>query len=526
MDLASLIDALRQPTAYPDPVDAVEVRQTHISVVFLAGSLVYKLKKPVNLGFLDFSTVEKRRHFCDEEVRLNRRLAPEVYLGVVPVTATAGRVKLEGEGEVIDWVVKMQRLPEEATLLRRLQRGEVGVELLEVLAHKLARFHAEAEAGPRIATFGRFESVAQNIRENFAQSAPQVGITVSRPVFDRLRILHEEVLVAQRPLIEQRAAQGVPRDTHGDLHLDHIYLFPEKRPPADLVIIDCIEFNERFRYGDPVADMAFLTMDLTFQGRRDLAQAFAEAYFRSAGDGPGRDLLPLYVAYRAVVRGKVEGFALTEKEIPEAERARALTQSRAHWLLALAELERPERRPCLVLVAGLPGAGKSTLAQSLAEKTGFQVIRSDVVRKELAGQAAEKQEVSPLGEGLYTAAWTERTYAECLRRAEQLLFEGQRVLVDANFRQEQHRRLFLEAAVRWGVPVRLLVCQADPETIRNRLAQRREGPSDADWSIYQQLAGQWEEPSPVSRRALRVISTNGTREEALAKALQALHSIV
>src|SRR5438034_1293400 len=179
----------------------------------------------------------------------------------------------------------------------------------------------------------------------------------------------------------------MPRDTHGDLHLDHVYLFPEKKPPADLVIIDGIEFNERFRYSDPVADMAFLVMDLRFHGYHDLAQAFADAYFQAAGDEQGRTLLPFYTAYRAAVRGKVEGFELLEKEIPAAERAAALERARAHWLLALGELEQPAQKPCLVLVGGLPGTGKSTLAQGLAQRAGFQVIRSDVVRKQLAGLA-------------------------------------------------------------------------------------------------------------------------------------------
>ena len=173
----------------------------------------------------------------------------------------------------------------------------------------------------------------------------------------------------------------MPRDTHGDLHLDHVYLFPDRAPPADLVIIDCIEFNERFRFADPVADMAFLVMDLAFHGRRDLARAFADAYFRASGDEEGRALLPFYTAYRAAVRGKVEGMELAEREVPEAERAAALVRARAHWLLALGELEEPGRRPCLVLVGGLPGTGKSTLARGLAEQAGFTVIRSDLVRR-------------------------------------------------------------------------------------------------------------------------------------------------
>jgi aminoglycoside phosphotransferase family enzyme/predicted kinase len=524
MDLAAMIDALSQPTAYPVPVRAVRVCQTHISVVFLTDDHAYKIKKPVNLGFLDFSTLEKRRFYCDEEVRLNRRLAPQVYLGVVPVTRTETGLAFEGSGTAVEWAVKMERLPEEATLLERLGHGDIGPDVIESLARKVAAFHAAAERGDHIAGFGRFEVVAGNARENFEQSANQVGTTLSPAVYARLRSATEATLARLRPLIESRAARGVPRDTHGDLHLDHVYLFPEKAPPADLVIVDCIEFNERFRYADPVADMAFLVMDLRFHGWRELAESFAAAYFQASGDAEGRELPPFYTAYRAAVRGKVEGFELMEKEVPEAERSAALVRARAHWLLALGELEEPERRPGLVLVGGLPGAGKSTLARSLAERAYFRVIRTDLVRKELAGMAVQESVTTKFGEGIYTPSWTERTYAECLRRVESALFEGQRVLVDANFGKEAWRRAFLETAARLGVPGLFLHCRADPETTRRRLHGRRGDASDADWYVYQKATERWEAIGPRTRPALREIDTSGTTEQNLARAQEALRA--
>jgi aminoglycoside phosphotransferase family enzyme/predicted kinase len=524
MDLPRLIEGLSAAAAYPHPVDRVEVRQTHISVVFLAGRYAYKVKKPVNLGFLDFTSLAKRRHFCEEEVRLNRRLAPAAYLGVVPVTATTAGLRMGGQGEPVEWAVKMVRLPDEATLESRLRRGEVSPAALADLARRVASFHARAEAGEHVAVFGRFEVVARNARENFEQAAAQAGATVSPAVLARLRARTEQALARLRPLIEARAARGVPRDTHGDLHLDHVYLFPGQEPPGDLVILDCIEFNERFRYADPVADMAFLVMDLVFHGRRDLAATFAEAYFRAADDRDGAALLPFYVAYRAAVRGKVEGFELGEAEVPEPERAAARIRARAHWLLALGELEEPARRPSLVLVGGLPGTGKSTLAHGLAERAGFRVIRSDLVRKELAGLTAGTRARSRFGEGIYCPAWTERTYAECLRRADRLLFEGERVLVDAGFRADARRREFLELAGRLAVPALFLVCRADPEVVRRRLAGRHGDVSDADWSIYRQAAGRWEEAGSLTRRVLRDLPTDGTPEHTLAGALELLRA--
>jgi aminoglycoside phosphotransferase family enzyme len=265
MDLAHLIKALTDPAAYPDPVGEVEVRQTHISAVFVAGPHVYKVKKPVAFGFLDFGTLARRQHFCKEEVRLNRRLAPDVYLGVVPVTRSDQGVRVEGDGEVVEWAVKMRRLADDATLQSRLEQGDVEAEVMEALARKIASFHAHAESGPRVAAFGRFEVVAGNARENFEQSAAHVGTTVTKAVFARVQALTEEALTRHRPMIEGRAERGVPRDTHGDLRLGHVYLFPDREPPGDLVIIDCIEFNERFRFADPIADMAFWSWGSSFK---------------------------------------------------------------------------------------------------------------------------------------------------------------------------------------------------------------------------------------------------------------------
>jgi uncharacterized protein len=518
MDLAPLIDALSRPSAYPYPVADVTVRQTHISVVFLAESLVYKVKKPINPGFLDFTTLEKRHHFCQEEVRLNRRLAPDVYLGVVPIVTAGEGLIFEGSGEPVEWAVKMRRLPDEATLHERLQRDEVGSALVEALARKIADFHQRSPAPEAYRSESRFEVVARNIREVFDTARPQVSTTVSAAVFGRLRQLVEEELARQQPLIDDRAARGLTRDAHGDLHLDHVYYFPDRPPPDDLVCIDCIEFNERFRFIDPVADIAFVVMDFAFHGRHDLATVFAEAYFQAAGDDEGRALLPLFTAYRAAVRGAVEGMKLVEPEVPAAERAAVLESARGHWLLALAELEEPARRPCLLLIGGLQGTGKSTLAAVLAERAGFLRIRSDEVRKALAGVAPDER----LPPEFYSPQWTDATYAECLRRADEHLFAGRRVLVDATFRQEKHRRLFLDAATRWGVPALGLLCRAEPDTVRRRLALRRGDVSDADWAVHLQAAAQWEEPSATTRRLLYDLPTEGTPDEVAERAMQSL----
>jgi len=317
----------------------------------------------------------------------------------------------------------------------------------------------------------------------------------------------------------------MPRDTHGDLRLGHVYHFPHRPPPDDLIIVDCIEFNERFRHADPVADMAFLAMDFAHNGRRDLGRAFAEAYFRASRDDEGRILLPFYTAYRAAVRGKVEGLAHTESEISPDARANALTEARAHWLLALGELEAPGRRSCLVLVGGLPGSGKSTLARALAEGHDFSLIRSDQVRKELAGLAEGATASSPYGAGIYGPEWNERTYAECLKRAESLFFQGRRVVVDASFGREANRVDYLKTATHWGIPAVFLCCQAAPEVVRARLANRRNDASDANWSVYLEATVRWEPPGLITTRSLRKLVTDGDREQVVAQAAAILREL-
>lgn len=523
-DLQNLITALSSPTAYSHPVDNVTVCQTHISVVFLAEQYAYKIKKPVRFDFLDYSTLDLRKHFCNEEVRLNRRLAPDVYLGVVPISRKGDGIEVGDSGEVVEWAVQMRRLPDEATLHSKLTRDEMDRDLAEELGRRIAAFHRMA-AEPVPPGCGRFDAVACNIRELFREPAKHIGITVQSAIFERLRSVMEETLESARPLIESRAARGMVRACHGDLHLDHVYHFPERTPPADLAIVDCIEFGDRFRFLDPVADMAFAFMDFAFHGRRDLGKAFADSYFAAADDADGRQLLPLFSAYRAVVRAVVDELKVAEPEISDADRQRTHASAQAHWLLALGEIEPASQRPFLLLVGGLPGAGKSTLARNLAERAHFQVIRSDEVRKQLAGMNPLERPSASFQDELYSAAWNDRTYAECVKRAEHLLLQGERVLIDASFREESRRREFRLAGQRLGVRTGIILCRAKPHIVKERIERRRGDVSDADWAVYQLATARWEPLDPATMRIAREIDTSGSETMALEAGLAALSAL-
>jgi uncharacterized protein len=519
-----ILEALGRPEAYPHPAAAIKSHQTHISAVFLAGPYAYKVKKPLDLGFLDFTSLDKRRTACEDEVRLNRRLAPEVYLDVVPIVSREGSLRVGGPGEPVEYAVRMQRLPADRTFEALLQRGELSGDHVDRLGRRIARFHREGRSTPEIAAQARWPVVARNVRENFEQIRNFIGRTLRLRVHEKLRALSEARLAGLKDLIDSRAVNGVARDTHGDLHLDHVYLLPGDADDGELVIIDCIEFNTRFRYADPVSDAAFLVMDLEFHGRPDLARRLADAYFHAVEDEEGRALLDFYAAYRAVVRGKVESFALDEAEVGADQKARLELLARAHFLLALRFLAAPGERPCLILVGGLPGSGKSRLCRGLEARANLTRLDSDEVRKNLAGLSAEQSGQAPWGEGIYTEAWTDRTYATLLERAAEILDDGGRVVLEASFREEKRRQPFLELARSRALPCRFFECQAPREAIVDRLGRRAGDVSDAGRAVFEEAARRWEPAGPEVRAARRVVDTAGAPAESLDDAVALLHA--
>ncbi|MFN3476941.1 MAG: AAA family ATPase, partial [Candidatus Methylomirabilales bacterium] len=514
-----LIRGLLEPSAYPHPVDDVELVQTHISYVFLAGDFVYKVKKPVNFGFLDFSTLEKRRYFSEREVMLNRRLCQGIYLGVVPISLTRGRLAF-GEGEeVVEYAVKMRKLPERYFLKQRLERGEVGSEDLDRIALTLKAFYEGQEPTEEITKWGRIERLKISTDENFHQTEGYIDLTLSRPAFEALRFYTESFYAQKAPLFESRIREGRIKDCHGDLHLEHIHLSPKT-----LCIYDCIEFNDRFRYIDVANDIAFLAMDLDYNGYPDLARFFVSRMAEVLEDPGMLQLMDFYKGYRAYVRGKVESLRSSGEAVPEREREMSLERARRYFRLAL-NYAVAGSEPIVLVVMGVVGSGKSRLAGRLAQELGWEVFSSDRVRKELAGFPLYERGDEVVRSRLYAEAMTEKTYEALFQHAEKRVKDGRSVILDATFSRRLHRDLLRERLRPLGSPSRFIETQASEEVLKARL-KGREGKadevSDARLEDFAPLRQSYEPPHELSPQELLPIKTEGSKEETVIEALKGL----
>ena len=327
-DTASLQKALLTPEIYPDRPKEVGFFETHISLLFFTGNRVYKVKKPVDFGFLDFTSLEKRKYFCEQEVTLNRRLSPKIYLGVVKITQDGKQILLNGNGEVVEYAVEMKQIPEELLMDKLLEKGQVTSKMIEAISEKLAHFYFNAATSDFIKSFAKPDRVKQDTDENFAQTKKYIDLTISRDVYLEIQKRTNDFFKTQVEIFYRRIAEDRIRDCHGDLRLEHIFWGDE------ISIFDCIEFNERFRYTDAAADMAFLAMDFDYHGREDLSKDLIQTYIKKSGDQDLMKVLNFYKCYRAYVRGKVESFRLDDPYIPEVEKKKALKRAQEYFKLA------------------------------------------------------------------------------------------------------------------------------------------------------------------------------------------------
>lgn len=459
-----IVEALADPGFYPHRPEAVEVVETHASWVFRAGDLVYKVKKPVVFPFLDYGTLERRRLMCEEEVRLGRRLAPRLYLGVRPIVRRGDGLELgrPGDPTVVEHAVEMRRFRDERTLASMLGRGEDASGAVEEVARRLARFHAQADAAP-----GAFSSaaVAATVGENFAtllglapaagRTAPAAGTALAAAHRFAVAFVH-----ARRDLIDRRSRHGRAREGHGDLRAEHVIL------EDGIEIFDPVEFDPGLRRIDVAADLAFLVMDLTAAGRDDLARRLVEAYRHAGGDCGDDGLVAFYAAYRAWVRAKVA--LLRAGELPAGDPGREAALAEAARLAAVGRrLAWRARGPSLLVVCGGAATGKTTLARAVADVSGLPHLSSDVTRKALAGLAPEQR--AP--DGLYAEEMSLRTYAELGARAAALA-SGDGAIVDATFRRRAHRDAFAEAVSASRAEPLYVECRAPASVAFERAALR------------------------------------------------------
>lgn len=504
--LPEVVAALLDPGVYPHPVDRVELVETHISWVLLAGERVYKIKKPVDLGFLDFTTLERRRFFCEEEVRLNRRLAPDTYLGVVELTGTGRAVRIGGPGPTREVAVAMRRLPADRMLDRLVREGRAEAELLDAVARLIARFHAEAATGGEIDELGGIDTVRANWTENFAQTADLPEAVLPDASRRALRQWVRAFLARESARFAARVAAGRSRDCHGDLQAQHVCC------TDPIQVFDCIEFNHRFRFGDTAGEIAFLAMDLERLGRPDLALRFLNTYFEASGDWEAVPLLDFYRAYRAFVRGKVLGFQVADHPALAAD-------ARALFDLAVA-YTRPRRTPRLIVTCGVMGSGKTTVARAAAARLDAVIVRTDAVRKRLAGVPLETRSPDAFGAGLYTAAMSARVYAESLRLAGELLDAGWPVVVDGSFAHAAERAAARRTATGRAVPLLVLWCDAPDAVIARRLdARERDGRDVSDGRVELLAAHRAAYEAPAGEAETVRIDTTATVADALERAL-------
>jgi hypothetical protein len=494
VDLARLVEHLSNPTFYPEPTSSVEVIQTHISYIFLTDTLAYKVKKPVDFGFLDYTTLAKRRQMCEREVALNSRLCPDVYLGVVELREQDGALSIDGPGETVEVAVKMVRLPRERMLRNVLARGEGNNALFESIAVTLADFHRRTPAHTGAGTMSGIERPKFNCDENFAQTEKYVGALVPRRAFEFIRNSTDLFFRRKAGLFTRRVEERRIVDGHGDLHLDSICATEPVR------IFDCIEFNERFRIQDAAEEVGFLAMDLEFHGYLPFARTFVDAYVAASGDAELVELLAFYKTYRAYVRAKINSFASDDPHIPATARDAARATASHYYELAAnyAAVANPRR---LIVMCGLTGSGKSTLARRIAELYSLQLIRSDVVRKEMVGIAPDERRWLPFDQGEYAPEMTERTYAEMLERARTLLEVGHSVLLDGCYTKRLQRDGAVDLARRLGVKLLLLECRTSEDVIRERLerrAQKAGTVSDGRWEIYHRQLAEFEPPEEIT----------------------------
>ena len=517
-----LLPFLLNPMSYPHHPRDVRLVQTHCSFVFIAPPFVYKIKKPVNFGFLNFSTLEKRRHFCEREVTLNRRLSPKIYLGVVPIVRHKNSFAFGGPGEIVEYAVKMRKLSEQYFLDRLVKRGNVVAKDFERIITKLKGFYETQHPTAEIEAWGQVERLKISTDENFRQTEGFIGKTISRPTLAAIRFYTDAFYARQTELFESRIRERRILDCHGDLHLEHIHITPRA-----LHIYDCIEFNDRLRYVDVANDIAFLAMDLDFANRSDLARNFVARMSARLHDPGMLQLMDFYKCYRAYVRGKVESLHSVSHAAPDQERSDSADRAKRYFRFAL-RYTVAGSHPLVLVLMGRIASGKSTLAHALGAELGWEVFSSDYLRKKMTGFPLYERSSESARSRLYSAATTEQTYERLLDLTEEQARHEHSIILDATFARRQHRDLLVSRCRELGVAYCFVEAQADDAVLKRRLRARETKPeelSDARLEDFEMVTRLYEPPIELTRDCYLQIQTSTPLNQTVTKALKTLIQI-
>ena len=472
VSLPPLIQQMLQPEFYPHSVQApIQLIQTHVSYVLLTGDYAYKVKKAVDFGFLDYSTVANRHHFCQEELRLNQRTAASIYLEVVPISS-GETFTLGSEEHPVEYAVKMRQFPQSTLLSHMFANGELTEALLRQLAEAIAHFHQIAETNDYIRSFGSLENVRQPFDENYEQTVDFIGGPQTQQQFDETKTYTDTFFATQHSLLQQRVEQDKIRACHGDLHLDNICYWQDQ-----LLVFDCIEFNEPFRFVDVMYDIAYAVRDLIVQGRHDLAAIFLSHYVEQTGDWEGLQILPLYVSRQSYVRAKILSFLLNDPGVSVEAKQEATATAAKHYTLAWSYVQPKQGR--LLVMSGLSGSGKSTVARELSRELGAIHLRSDAVRKHLAGIPLHQSG----DDSLYTAEMNQKTYQRLIALGVRLASHGYTVILDAKFDRQATRQAVLAQAQAQALKLKIVHCTAPMEILRQRIQQRQGDIADATLAV-------------------------------------------
>lgn len=512
------IKNLLRPEAFDHPVKKIELIETHISWVILTGDFAYKIKKPVNFGFLDFSTLEKRKQFCELELKLNSRLAAAIYLGLVSIVGTEHRPKISGKkisntGQVIEYAVKMVQFPQSAQLDNMLTAGRLKLDHMDAFARMIADFHQTAETADNTMDYGNSDIVCQPVEENFLQIKQHLDTKSYEGKLDTLSRCSKTEAIRLEAIFKQRKCDGFIRHCHGDMHLRNMVWLNEQ-PMA----FDCIEFNAKFSWIDVISEIAFLVMDCHHRQQRQLANRFLNSYLEVTGDYNGITVLPYYLGYRAMVRAKVSVLRLDQTDISAAEKQQMLFEFESYLDLASSYSRSPVAK--LIIMSGMSASGKSTVSQQLVDKLGVIRIRSDIERKRLfAINTSHKTAISndtdsntnnAVDSGIYSKQASQQTYAKLASLASAVISAGYSVIIDAAFLKQEQRQHFQKLAEHLKVSFVIVEVSAAADILRQRIVQRKNDISDADLAVLEHQLNSYQALHPDEASRMIPVNTEKT----------------